>query len=234
MKLNQRIYDYADEENLIERQELDDYVVEIYRLNPYEDICSEFTAKGKFAVWSSYDGHNYRLFIEDGYYEKLKDLYKKPINNIWLKFWDKCEKVTSTFRNIVMPLALVVIAVAFIANMFIPNRYVSLGLVIGIAVLYFAFVLIYKKFLNKKLSLYNHESVEEIKKNMGAKRFERLLDDQRHYVDEYFSYDDNENTEDEEINEEEPKAIEENTAEDSTENNEEISADNDVLNNKNE
>ena len=53
MKLNQRIYDYAVEDKLIERQELrDGKTIEIYSLNEYQDIYTEFTNQGKFAVWS--------------------------------------------------------------------------------------------------------------------------------------------------------------------------------------
>lgn len=190
VKLNQRIYEYADEENLIERQELDGHNLEIYRLNPYEDIYTEFTNKGKFAVWSSVDGQNYRLYIEDGYYKKLSPLYTNKINDIWLKFWDDCEKVTTKFRNLVIPLAFVVVIAAFIVNMLpIGGKYTSLGITCGLAVLYMIFLFMYKKVVNKKLALLNHESVDKIKKHMGAKRFEKLLEDQRAYMDEFFQYD---------------------------------------------
>ena len=190
MKLNQRIYDYADEEYLIEKQELNNHTVEIYRLTPYTDMLNEFTAKGKFAVWCSQNGHDYRLYVEDGYYEKLKPLYQSSINQIWLDFWDACEKITTKFRNWVMPLALVVILIVFCSSFFVPNQYASLGIAVGCAAIYLIGVLIYKKIVNKKITLENAKSVAEIKKCMGEKRFERLLDDQRSYIDKYFASND--------------------------------------------
>ncbi len=203
MKLNQRIYDYADDENLLDSQELDGHNVQIYNLNAYEDMLTEFTAKGKFAVWSSVDGTNYRLFVEEGYYNKLKPLYESKINAIWLNFWDSCEKVTTKFRNIVMPLALVVILIVFGSTFLLNNSKASLIVTIATAALYFLGVMLYKRVVNKKLGLLNAEAVAEIKKHMGEKRFERLLDDQRSYMDEYFKYDEEDNTEVvEEVNEE--------------------------------
>ena len=196
MKLNQRIYDYSDEENLIEKQELENHTVEIYRLNPYEDLLTEFTNKGKFAVWSSVDGSNYKLFVEDGYYEKLKPLYQPKINQIWLNFWDGCEKVSSKFRNIVMPLALVVILIVFGTSFFIDNQTISLGVALGAAAAYFIGVMTYKRVVNKKMGDLNSVAVGEIKKVLGEKRFANLLDDQRSYIDEYFKYDDDENQDD--------------------------------------
>lgn len=196
MKLNQRIYDYSDEENLIEKQELENHTVEIYRLNPYEDLLTEFTNKGKFAVWSSVDGSNYKLFVEDGYYEKLKPLYQPKINQIWLNFWDGCEKISSKFRNIVMPLALVVILIVFGTSFFIDNQTISLGVALGAAAAYFIGVMTYKRVVNKKMGDLNSVAVGEIKKVLGEKRFANLLDDQRSYIDEYFKYDDDENQDD--------------------------------------
>lgn len=188
MKLNQRIFYYTEEENLIEKQELNGHSVELYHLNAYPDLLNEFTNKGKFAVWSSVDGSNYKLFVEDGYYEKLKPLYQPKINQIWLDFWDACERISTKFRNIIMPLALVVILIVFGSNFLIPNQAVSLGVAIGIAAAYFLGVMIFKRVVNKKITEYNSIAVADIKKIMGEKKFAKLLDDQRSYIDEYFKY----------------------------------------------
>lgn len=190
MKLNQRIFDYSDEENLIEKQDLENHSVEIYRLNPYEDLLYEFTNKGKFAVWSSIDGSNYKLYVEDGYYEKLKPLYQSKINKIWLEFWDGCEKITSKFRNIIMPLAFVVILLVFGSSYIIKNNHASIGIALGAAATYFIGVMAYKRVVNKKIGDLNKLAVGEIKKILGEKRFANLLEMQRSYIDEYFKYED--------------------------------------------
>ncbi|MCR5705962.1 MAG: hypothetical protein K6G48_04130 [Acholeplasmatales bacterium] len=225
MKLNQRIYDYALEEKLIERQEItNERSVEIYSLNEYQDIYTEFTNQGKFAVWSCVDGKNYRLFVEDGYYKKLEPLYKQSINQIWLDFWDECDKAVSKFRNVVMPIMLVAIIVLFLGGTFLLGDYpsVQLGVAIGVAVVFIGFVLFFRGKINKRINAANADAVAKIKKNMGEKTFERLLDTQRSYIDEFFHYDDNndeEVSEDQEtIEDAKPNEIEEPVLEDTTEN----------------
>jgi hypothetical protein len=194
MKLNQRIYDYALEEKLIERQEITgDRSVELYSLNDYQDIYTEFTNQGKFAVWSCVDGKNYRLFLEDGYYKKLQPLYKQSINQIWLDFWDECDKAVSKFRSVIMPIMLVAIVVLFLGGTFFLQDYpsVQLGVALGVAAVFIGFVLVFRARINKRINTANAEAVAKIKKNMGEKTFERLLNDQRSYIDEFFHYDDN-------------------------------------------
>lgn len=209
MKINPRIYEYADEAKLIETQELENHNLEIYKLNDYEDLLAEFTNKGKFAVWSSVDGTNYRLYVEEGYYNKLKPLYGKKINNIWLAFWDKCDRVANKFRNITLPSTIVILAAILLITMYVPNP-ISTILVIVLSVIFFAGILVFRKLTNKKFTEANKESVDEIKKYLGAKEFERLLQDQRSYIDEYFKYED---IEENEVEENEVKEIEENKEE---------------------
>lgn len=187
MRINDRIYFYADEEKKLETQELENHNLEIYSLNDYPDLLEEFTNKGKFAVWSSRDGVDYRLFIEEGYKKEVKELYSKDINNIWLKFWDKCESIANKFRNIVLPLTIVILLAIFALTYFLPSP-VDTILVISISVLFFVGVLIYRKISNKQFADANKESVDEIKKLLGEKRFERLLEKQRSYMDSYFKY----------------------------------------------
>ncbi len=191
MKINERIYDYAIEENMLEVQEVEGHKIEIYRLNDYPDLLEEFTNKGKFAVWSCVDGKNYRLFIEEGYHMEVKELYSEKINDIWLKFWDKCEKIANKFRNIVMPLTIVLMAVVLLSFL-LKNNTVRTVLVIVLAVAFLIGILIYRKVTNKLFGDANRESVNEIKKVLGEKKFERLLEKQRGYMDNYFKYEDTE------------------------------------------
>lgn len=194
MKLNQRIYDYAVEDKLIERQEIsNDRSVEIYSLNEYEDIFTEFTNQGRFAVWSSVDGRNYRLYIEDGYYKKLAPLYKKNINEIWLDFWDECDASVRKFRNIVMPVMLLLLVVVFIFGFAVLGDYpkVQLGIALGVAALFMIFVLFFRRQINKRINKANAESVQKIKNIMGENKFAKYLEQQRSYIDEFFHYDDN-------------------------------------------
>ncbi len=206
MKLNQRIYDYAVEDKLIERQELrDGKSIEIYSLNEYQDIYTEFTNQGKFAVWSCVDNQNYRLYIEDGYYKKLEPLYKQRINQIWIDFWDECDKAVSKFRNIVMPIMLVAILVFFIGgSILIKNQTIQLIVALVVAFVFIVFIFTFRKVINKRISNANQVAVSKIKDILGEKRFEKLLEEQRSYIDTFFKYDEQEETEETQVEEVEP------------------------------
>ncbi len=198
MKINPRIFDYAIEEDLIERQEIDENrSVEIYSLNKYPDLYDEFTKQGKFAVWSSADSKNYRLYIEDGYLKKLEPLYKKNINTIWLDFWDACDKSVSKFRNILMPIMLVLILVFFLGgSLLIKSQVAQVVVALSVGLLFILIIFFIRRRVNKKVSEANQESVVKIKNILGEKRFEKLLNDQRSYIDEFFKYDEEQNSED--------------------------------------
>ena len=49
--------------------------------------------RSRFSVWSSPNGKNYKLFIDKGLYEVTNELYTKDINEIWMEFWDKYDKM---------------------------------------------------------------------------------------------------------------------------------------------
>lgn len=191
MKINPRIYDYADEENKVEAQELEGHNLEIYYMDDYPGLKEEFVdSKGKFAVWSSVNGKDYRLYIEKGYHEKLQPLYTKKINGIWLNFWDECEKISNKFRIIVLPITIAILVVIFLISYFVKNQIANIIAVVAIAGTFLIGLLAARKISNKKFADANKKSVDEIKKYLGEKTFERLLEEQRSYMDEYFKYED--------------------------------------------
>lgn len=227
MRINERIYDYAIEEKLVERQELDGHVVEIYSLNDYPDLLEEFTNKGKFAVWSCRDGKDYRLFLEEGYYKEVKELYSTKINDIWLRFWDRCEKIANKFRNLVLPLTIVLMVVIAVLTFLVKDSTAKTIAVLAIAIAFFVGVIIYRKYSNKLFADANRESVDEIKVELGEKRFEKLLERQRGYIDSYFKYEDPvEDDENNESLEETSENVEEALLDNTVESSEEINEDN--------
>ncbi len=210
MKINQRIYSLANEELMIEKQEINDNVVEIYKLNDYEDIFEEFTNKAKFAVWSSEDGKNYRLFIEEGYYEKIKPLYQSKVNKVWLGFWDACEEKSKKYRKIIMPTLFVVIALMLLLSNILPQQ-AGLISTLVIAIIFTVFMLSIRKITNRDIAIINSDSIKEIKKILGEKKFNDLLKYQREYIDEFFGFEDE--IEEEIIEEQTEEIIEEETQE---------------------
>ena len=63
MRINPKAYNIVSESTPIDVQEFDSRIIEVYYLNEFEALMQEFINKGKFAVWSSEDGVNYRLFV---------------------------------------------------------------------------------------------------------------------------------------------------------------------------
>ena len=184
MKINGQVY-AALEGEALETQTCGEHKVELYSLNQYPDILEEFVYRGKFAVWSSVDGENYKLAIEDGYREKLSELYTQPVNNIWIQFWDECDVISRKFSKLMLPMTLCVFA-ALIGAMFIPNEKLSLGLTMGLAIVYVFVVLVLRKLTTNKINVVNKASLDKLKKHVGKDRFDELLQAQRDYIDEYF------------------------------------------------
>lgn len=188
MKLNERVFEVLNGEP-VEVQNLDGHEVKIYILDDYPDVLNEFVNKGKFAVWSCVDGTNYKLAIEKGYYDELRELYSDKVNDTWLKFWDECEKISSTFsKKIVLP-ATAVIIVIFVVLMALSNKMPGkLGtyLTLGLALVYVLVILILRKLTTNKINIANQNALAVIKKNLGEAHFNDLLERQRNYIDAYY------------------------------------------------
>lgn len=188
MKLNERIFEVLSNEP-VEVQNLDGHEVKIYILDDYPEVLNEFVNKGKFAVWSSVDGTNYKLAVEKGYYDELRELYSDRVNNTWLQFWDECEKISSTFsKKIVLP-ATAVIIVVFVVLMALSNKMPGkLGtyLTLGLAIVYVLTILILRKLTTNKINIANQNALAIIKQELGEKHFNDLLERQRNYIDSYY------------------------------------------------
>ena len=188
MKLNERVFEVLNGEP-VEVQNLDGHEVKIYILDDYPDVLNEFVNKGKFAVWPCVDGTNYKLAIEKGYYDELRELYSDKVNDTWLKFWDECEKISSTFsKKIVLP-ATAVIIVIFVVLMALSNKMPGkLGtyLTLGLAIFYVLVILILRKLTTNKINIANQNALAVIKKNLGEAHFNDLLERQRNYIDAYY------------------------------------------------
>lgn len=214
MQLNNRVYTQLTGEP-VEVQNLEGHDVEIYILDDYPDVLNEFINKGKFAVWSSVDGKNYKLAIEKGYYEELKELYSCEVNDAWLKFWDECEVISNGFsKKIILP-ATAAIIVIFVVLMALSSKLgsVSTYLTLGLAIVYVLAVLILRKLTTNKINESNRKALDIIKAHMGEDHFNDLLERQRNYIDEY--YDLLAKKADEEFEREEQARLEEENNEDS-------------------
>ncbi len=187
MRMNPKLFEIANESTPLEVQEFDSRKVEIFDLNEFEGPKEEFIGKGKFAVWSSVDGKNYRLFIEKGYYDALKELYTAPINKIWFDFWDTCESVTKkTSRRVIFPITAVALISCFLV-MLIPDKNIQMYVILAIVVVAFGVMMFFNRLTKKKIYDANVRGVEDIKKHLGSKKFEYLTEEVRkNYTDAYY------------------------------------------------
>ncbi len=185
MRINPKLFALASEEQPIDVQEFDERKVEIFNMNHFPNVKEEFINKGKFAVWSSEDGRNYRVFIEEGYYNELKELYTQPINKIWVDFWDTCESVSKkTSYRVILPVTVVAVAACF-GFSFLPQG--SLYAMIAVVVVAFVVMMFCNRLTKKKIYDANVASVELIKKSLGGtKNFDELIDKQKEYMDRYY------------------------------------------------
>lgn len=187
MKINERVFEYFTGEPF-EVQELPSRKIELFYLNDYPVVLEEFANQGKFAIWSSVDGNNYRLGIEKDYYEKLRELYTKEVNEIWTNFWDEAQKAQSNYMTrVIVPGMVAVILIAIISYFTLGkvNATANNGVMIGVAVIYLFAILFFRKFTTAKINESHANSLDKIKKHLGENKFNDLLEEQRRFIDDY-------------------------------------------------
>lgn len=184
MKLQQHVYKTLNEP--VEIQDLGDRKVEVHSMNKTAYL-QKYASKGQFAVWTS-DGKDYKLLIEDGYYEIMKDLYDKKINKVWIQFYEQADKVRKNLMyKIVIPMIALAMLVAVLFSQ-VPalQEYQSMALIVILAVILVANIL-QTNLMKKKIEQARTDSVSEIKRIRGKERFEEILDKQAKYYDSYFN-----------------------------------------------
>lgn len=184
MKLQYQIFKTLN--NPVEIQDLDDRKVEVHSMNQTKYL-SKFASKGQFAVWAS-DGKDYKLLIEDGYYDVMKDLYDKRINKVWINFYEVADKVRGGLMyKIVLPMIAVSMVVAFMFSL-IPalQKFQSVALIVILAVILIA-NMFQTNMMKKKIEIARADAINEIKQIRGKERFEEILQAQAKYYDQYFN-----------------------------------------------
>ncbi len=191
MKINPKLYAVADSVTPVENEEFDGRKIEIYTMDQFTGIREEFVnGKGEFAVWSSQDGTNYRVFIEDGYYKEVKELYEQPVNKIWVDFWDTTDNVSKKFqRFFIYPLMGLAIVLAILAIVFGSmagsSAIVFQWVVIALLVALFIAMIVVNYRTKKVIMDENVKSRQLIIDLFGEKKFDELTDRQKAYMDQY-------------------------------------------------
>lgn len=189
MKINAKIYSRVTTEPF-DTQDLENGVtIELHSLNQNEELYNEYAPKAKFALWTSQDGKNYRLLLEDGYYQEMRELYLKRVNQVWVNFWDDVEKGRGKIMKFIfLPLTIVIFAIVIVL-MFLGDKLGNNGQLIAMAAVLVVFI-VGNVFINKKIDKLinssNNIAVEKIKGIIGHKRFDELMEAQRVYYDKFF------------------------------------------------
>ena len=198
MKINAKIYN-AVTTTPFDVQELEDGVkIELHSLNQNEAIFNEYAPKAKFAIWTSMDGSNYKLLLEDSYYARLRELYGRRVNQCMVTFWNKVEKDSSKIMKVFFIPVMVILAAVFIVLLAFPQILGETGQLVVMGATLVGFI-IANVFINRKVDTivnkHNSEAVEKIKNIVGHKHFDELMDETRAHYDDFFGIVEDENVE---------------------------------------
>ena len=195
MRINQKLYAIADGKEPAEKQQFNDRSVEIFFMDQFEGLVEEYVhSKGQFAVWTSMDGDNYRLFIERGYYEEVSELYQQPVNQIWIEFWDKTDEISRKFTKIFIYPMMLIAVVLCLLSFILPNA-LSFGptesnifsyCIIGGLVVLFIIMIATNSYTKKKITEENIKSRQKVMDIFGEDKFNSSIDKQKNYMDDYF------------------------------------------------
>ena len=192
MKINANIYNSIITEPF-DVQELENGVkVELHSLNQNETLFNQYAPKAKFAIWTCADSKNYRLLLEDKYYEHVRELYGRRVNQCMINFWDDVEKERGKVVKfffipviaVVIILSVVLMALSFTNVLDETGQWISMGaLLVGFVIC--------NTIINRKIdsivSKHNDTAVSKIKNFIGHKRFEELQHAQQTHYDEFFN-----------------------------------------------
>ena len=195
MKINQKLYALAEGVEPAEKQTFDDRFIEIYFMDQIEGLVQEYVhSKGQFAVWTSQDAVNYRLFIERGYYNEVKELYQQPVNKIWVEFWDRTDVLSKKFTRLFIYPMMLVAVILCVLSFVLPKAFswdqnasnIFSYCIIGGLVALFIVMMLCNSFTKKKITQENIKSRQMVMDIFGEENFNALIDKQKNYMDEYF------------------------------------------------
>lgn len=140
--------------------------------------------KGSFSVWSCGDAKNYKIFIEKGDYEVTKDLFTQDINQIWLNFLNKIDKMKRKYVLFIMlPLVLVILAGLILLSILFPNK--AWILVVALVVV-IVFSLVPSALLSRKMQIENVKAAAEVREKVGVEKFKQIVEDQDKYMEKFY------------------------------------------------
>lgn len=194
MKLNYKVYRQLTNEPFL-TQEIDAKVIEFHYMND-TPFLFQYASRGRFAIWTS-DGMNYKVLIEQKYYEALEDFYKPEINKIWLGFLEGVSALSKKINMLfIIPTLVLYVVIAGLAT-FLFKEY-TLQILLGMIVLVVISNMFQGRLVNKKVREENLKAQDLIRSQMGNENFDSLIKAQEDHYQEYFKFSEENNVSEEE------------------------------------
>ncbi len=202
MKLNMKVYKNLTS-SPFETQKINGKTVEFHSMNN-TPFLFQYASKGRFAIWAS-DGVNYKVLIEDKYYEAMKDFYQQPVNEIWLGFLGKIGGINKKINMMfIIPTLFIYAIVAILTSIFWDDQ--MLQVLLGLLVVIIFSNMIQNRIVSKKVREENAAAQDRIRQHLGVEEFDQLIKRQEAHYQEYFKF--NEEVSEEEVEIEEKIEVE--------------------------
>ena len=183
MKYNEKQF-YQSVTEPFEVQEMDNGAkISLHYMND-EPFFMDNINKGSFSVWSCGDAQNYKIFIEKGDYEITKDLFEKDINQIWMNFLLKIDKMKRKYVLFIMlPLILVILAGLILLSILFPNKaWILVVALVAVIIL----SLIPSALLSRKMQVENIKAAAEVREKVGLEKFKQIVEEQDKYMEKFY------------------------------------------------
>lgn len=190
MKINPKIYQQLTDEPF-EIQEINGKKVEFHYMDQTPFLL-QYAGRGRFAIWTS-DGKDYKVLIESTYYEALKPFYQHDVNTIWMGFLEKISAISKKMNLMfVLPTLLLYVIGAIISFIFFKDH--VLTILLALIVVVFVSNIFQGRIVNQKVKMENQKTQDEIRKYLGKEVFEGLIKAQEEHYQQYFKFDEIEET----------------------------------------
>ena len=192
MKLNPKIFKQIDGESL-EVQTFENTTIEFYSLNQ-NPLFDKYSKQGRFVIWTS-DGVTYKVLIEEGYFNTMKDFYQKEVNAIWIDFLDRVGKSSKrTNKLFIIPMMIVYVIAAVISSIYFPEQIQTF--LIAMIVVVFGVNYFQNRVVRNQIRNLNMETQQKIQEFLGVDTFNEIITKQQKHYNDFFNV--NQNDEEEE------------------------------------
>jgi hypothetical protein len=183
MKLNPKIFKQIDGETL-EGQTFENTKIEFYALNQ-SPLYDKYIKQGRFVIWTS-DGASYKVLIEEGYFDMMKEFYQKEVNAIWIEFLDRVGKASKrTNKLFIIPMMIIYVIAAVISSIYFPEQIQTF--LISMIIVVFGVNFFQNKTVRNQIRTLNMETQQNIQQFLGVDKFNEIINKQQKHYNDFFN-----------------------------------------------